>query len=67
MKTQHETEMLDAGNGRSHASADRTEQIHIRLLPQDATLLRQLASSRGQTLSGAIRYLVRKEYRGCRS
>ena len=40
-----------------------TEQIHLRLLRQDAVLLRQLASDRGQTLSGAVRYILRKEFR----
>lgn len=35
------------------------EQIHLRLLPEDAALLRQVARERGQTLSGAIRFLLK--------
>lgn len=44
-----------------------TAQLHIRLLPKEALQLRELARSRGQTLSGAVRYLLRKELRSERS
>ena len=37
----------------------RIENIHLRLPSGDANLLRQLADSRNQTLSGAVRYLLR--------
>jgi len=39
------------------------KQLHLRLFPEDDARLRQLAEQRGQTLSGAVRYLVRKEER----
>jgi hypothetical protein len=35
------------------------EQIHVWLRPSDARLLRTLASEREQTISGAVRYLLR--------
>jgi hypothetical protein len=38
-----------------------TEQLHLRLSPRDATALRTLAEARGQTLSGAVKYLLNKE------
>jgi hypothetical protein len=44
-------------------SSTTTEQVHLRLLPQDTALLRRLAEERDQTLSATVRYLVRKEYR----
>ena len=43
-----------------------TRQVHLWLRADDLSLLRRLAESRGQTLSGAIRYLLRKELR-CRT
>ena len=35
------------------------EQIHVWLCGEDARLLRRIASERDQTLSGAVRYLLR--------
>ena len=52
-------------NQQSHASVrpDAAEairvQVHLRLRRDDAELLRDLADERGQTLSGAVRYLLR--------
>lgn len=43
------------------SSADRRgrEQIHVWLRDEDARLLRRIASERDQTLSGAVRHLLR--------
>jgi len=38
-----------------------TVQVHLRLNSADERLLRRLADVRGQTLSGAVRYLLHKE------
>ncbi len=40
-----------------------SKQVHLRLRPEGDTRLRQLADRRGQTLSGAVRYLLRLEER----
>jgi hypothetical protein len=42
-------------------SSDRPgrEQIHVWLRDEDARLLRRIASERDQTLSGAVRHLLR--------
>jgi hypothetical protein len=55
------------GSARSHTASklrEPSEQIHLRLAPPDATLLRRMAAARGQTLSGAVAYLVRTIARG---
>jgi hypothetical protein len=43
--------------------AKGTEQVHLRLLPADRSLLTQLAIDRDQTLSGAVRFLLRQHFR----
>lgn len=50
----------------SDTATSATVQVHLRLLPTDALLLRRLAGDRGQTLSGAIRYLLRREFQSGR-
>lgn len=40
---------------------EKSRQIHLRLPPADVHALRRLAGARGQTLSGAVSYLLRKE------
>jgi hypothetical protein len=40
---------------------DTASQLHLRLLPHEVAALRHLAKARCQTLSGAVRYLLRKE------
>jgi hypothetical protein len=54
-----------AGQGPAE-SAQRVEQIHLRLSKADADLLRRIAMSRDQTISGAVRYLLRP-FRGSKT
>ena len=42
------------------------QQIHLRLPNEDAAFLRQLATERSQTLSGAVRHLLNAVRRGRR-
>ena len=51
----------DTAPGRRQDSEQERRQIHLRLLPRDEALLRSLAERRGQTLSGAVSYLLRKD------
>ncbi len=37
----------------------QTEQVHLRLSKSDAAFLRRLAEERDQSLSGAVRYLLK--------
>ena len=55
---------IDSDAQRDASVTRRTIQVHLRLLPPEVDLLRALARDRGQTLSGAVRYLLRKECRG---
>lgn len=53
-------EDASVGEGRaSEVTRDKSVQIHLRLSPDDAALLRRIAAQRDQTISGAIRYLLR--------
>jgi len=44
----------------SESVADDRVQVHLRLRRTDAELLRTIARQREQTISGAVRYLLRR-------
>jgi len=46
-----------------HVGETNTEQVHLRLRKNDATLLRQLARLRDQTLSATVSFLIRDHIR----
>lgn len=50
--------LTDAKRG---ALSEPREQVHLRLSYDAAGLLRELARQRGQTLSGAVTYLLKAE------